>query len=110
MQNVAASKPVKYLQTIPAFQHFLIITSAAAWLTTDGKTQHVIGHHTALGAPPVKFGAYLNGLGIVVLAEPSEPFSEVPSQEDPEAFGMDFIGELSEPKGTESEAGDGPFL
>ena len=68
------------------------------------------GVATALGAPPVKFGAYLNVIGIVVLAKPSEPFSEVPSQEDPEAFGMDFINELPEPKGTESEAGDGPFL
>ena len=36
-------------------------------------------------------------LGTVVLAEPSEPFSEVPSQEDPGAFGIEFIRELAEP-------------
>ena len=48
-------------------------------------------------------------IGIVVLAKPSEPFSEVPSQGDPGAFGID-IRELPEPEGTESEAGDDPFL
>ena len=32
----------------------------------------------ALNMPAVKFGANLNMLGIAVLAEPSEPFSEVP--------------------------------
>ena len=67
------------------------------------------GVATALGAPPVKFGAYLNVIGIVVLAKPSEPFSEVPSQGDPGAFGID-IRELPEPEGTESEAGDDLFF
>ena len=67
------------------------------------------GVTTALNMPAVKFGANLNMLGIAVLAEPSEPFSEVPSQGDPGAFGID-IRELPEPEGTESEAGDDPFL
>ena len=58
--------------------------------------------------PPVEFGIYLDMLGIVVLAEPSEPFSEVPSQEDSEAFGVEFIRELPESEGAESEAGDDP--
>ena len=60
--------------------------------------------------PPVKFGAYLNVLGVIVLAEPSEPFSDVPSQEDPNAFGVEFIRGLPEAEGSESEAGDDPFL
>ena len=60
--------------------------------------------------PPVEFGIYLNVLRIVVLAEPSESLSEVPSQEDSEAFGVEFIRELPEPEGAESEAGDDPFL
>ena len=51
-------------------------------------------------------------LGILVLAEPSEPFSQVPSQEEPVAFGVDSIREFKfpEPEESESEAGDGPFL
>ena len=51
-------------------------------------------------------------LGIVVLAEPSEPFSQVPSQEEPVAFGVDSIREFKfpEPEESESEAGDNPFL
>ena len=65
---------------------------------------------TAAGMPPVKFGAYLNVLGIIVLAEPSEPFSDVPSQEDPKAFGVEFIRGLPEAEESESEAGDEPFL
>ena len=68
------------------------------------------GVTTAVGTPPVNFGAYLNVLGIVVLAEASEPFSDVPSQEAPEAFSIDIISEVPEAEGTESEAGDDPFL
>ena len=33
---------------------------------------------------------------------PSEPFSKVPSQEDPETFGIEFIRGLPESEGTES--------
>ena len=65
----------------------------------------------AVGMPPVKFGAYnLNVLGIIVLAEPSKPFSDVPSQGDPKAFGVEFIRGLPEAEESESEAGDEPFL
>ena len=65
---------------------------------------------TAVGAPPVNFGAYLNVLGIIVLAKASKPFSEVPSQEAPEALGIDIISEVPEAESAESEAGDDPFL
>ena len=39
----------------------------------------------------IKFGVYLNILGIVVLAEPVERSSERVFQEDPEAFGVSSI-------------------
>ena len=63
-----------------------------------------------MGAPPVNFGAHPNVLGIIVLAEASEPFSEVPSQEAPEALRIDIISEVPEAESAESEAGDDPFL
>ena len=49
-------------------------------------------------------------LGIVVLAEPSEPFSQVPSQEEPVAFGVDSIREFKFPELEESESGAGGDL
>ena len=64
----------------------------------------------AVGAPPVNFRVYLNVLGIIVLAKASKPFSEVPSQEAPEALGIDIISEVPEAESAESEAGDDPFL
>ena len=39
----------------------------------------------------VKFALYLNILGVVVLAEGAEQFSDVPSQEPPEAFSVDNV-------------------
>ena len=60
---------------------------------------------TALGAPLVKFGAYLNVLGIVVLAVQRGTVTGAP-----EAFGTDFISEVPEAEGAESETGDDPFL
>lgn len=39
----------------------------------------------------VKFAIYFNVLGIVVLEEAVEQFSNEPSQEKPEAFGVDGI-------------------
>ena len=60
---------------------------------------------TALGAPLVKFGAYLNVLGIAVLAIQR---GTVPGA--PEAFRIDFITEVPEAEGAESKAGDNPFL
>ena len=62
---------------------------------------------TARGMSSIQSGIYPNVLVIVVLAEPSKPFSQVPSQEEPVAFGVDSIRELEE---SESEAGDDPFL
>ena len=60
---------------------------------------------TALGTPLVKFGAYLNMLGIAVLAIQR---GTVPGA--PEAFRIDFITEVPEAEGAESKAGDNPFL
>ena len=65
-------------------------------LFTVTKGSLLSGVITAVGMPPVEFGAYLNMLGIIVLAEPSESFSDVPSQEDPKAFGVEFIREFPE--------------
>jgi hypothetical protein len=65
------------------------------------------------GLLPVKFGIYLNILGIVFLAEPSERFSYASSQERPEAFGVDTIKALSEyeePEEPAAASGDEPFL
>lgn len=39
----------------------------------------------------VEFAIYFNILGIAVLAEPADQFSEDPSGEEPEAFGVDNI-------------------
>jgi len=50
------------------------------------------------GLPPVKVAVYLNILGIVVLAEPSETFSEVPSGETANDVGIDRISELHDDK------------
>ena len=82
----------------------------ARYLSQSCVSSRVRGDHGPPGAPPVWLGAYLNVPGIVVLAEASEPFSEVPSQVDPEVFGIEFIRELPEPKGIESEAGDDHFF
>ena len=70
------------------------------------------GLEEVLGLPPVKFGIYLNILGIVLLTEPSKHFSYTSSQEKPEAFGVDTIKVLSEYEEPEPAAasGDKPFL
>ena len=68
------------------------------------------GAATATGMPPVKFGIYLNVVGIVVLAGPSEEFSKVPSHEAPNAFGVEMIKELPEWEDSGSEVGEDPFL
>lgn len=42
----------------------------------------------------VKFAIYLNILAVIVLAEPVEEFSDRPSREPPQAFGVDNIVKL----------------
>jgi hypothetical protein len=71
------------------------------------------GLEGAPGLPPVKFAIYLNILGIVLLAEPSERFSYASSQEGPKAFGVDMIKALSEyeePEEPTPASEDEPFL
>ena len=68
------------------------------------------GVATARGMPLIQSVVYPNVLGIVVLAEPSEPFSQVPSQEEPVAFGVDSIREFKFPELEESESGAGGDL
>ena len=62
--------------------------------------------------PSIQSGIYHNVLGIVVLAKSSKPPSQVRSQEELAAFGVDSIGEFKfpEPEESESEAGGDPFL
>ena len=81
-------------------------------LFTVKKGKLADGVATAKGMPSIQSGIYPNVLGIVVLAEPSEPFSQVPSQEEPVAFGVDSIREIELPESeeSESEAGDDPFV
>lgn len=57
-----------------------------------GGVQDIRGFPTA-----IEFGIYLNILGIIVLAEPAEHFSEGGSQEGPEAFGVSAITRWSAP-------------
>ena len=64
-------------------------------LFTVKKGKLADGVATARGMPSIQSGIYPNMLGIVILAEPSEPFSQIPSQEEPVAFGVD---RLSTPK------------
>ena len=49
----------------------------------------------------IKFAIYFNILGVVVLAEPAERFSEDVSEGDPEAFGVSSL--VNWPEGGESE-------
>ena len=49
----------------------------------------------------VKFAIYLNMVGVVVLKEPANEFSDQSSQESPEAFGVDKIMDYVEPEATE---------
>ena len=52
----------------------------------------------------VEFAIYFNILGIVLLAEPAERFSEDASGEGPEAFGVESLREYSEyPEQAEAE-------
>lgn len=48
----------------------------------------------------IKFAIYLNILGVVVLAELAELFSEEQSREVPEAFGVDAVIDLPEGQGS----------
>jgi hypothetical protein len=59
---------------------------------------------------PIEFAVYLNVLGIVILAGPSEHFSNIPSQEGPTAFGVDAIKELPPYEESELDVEDEPFL
>ena len=48
--------------------------------------------HRRVDRPPgVNFGVYVNVLGIIVLVEPNDHFSDVQFQEGPETFGVDDI-------------------
>lgn len=58
--------------------------------------------------PGLKIALYLNILGIVVLAEPSDPFSHIPSQETPNDLGVDAI--LSMEDDSDVEAGEDPLI
>ena len=55
----------------------------------------------------IEFGTYLHVLGVVVLAEPVDRFSDVPSGEAAPAFGVREIAQLPEP---EEEAVEEPFM
>jgi hypothetical protein len=59
---------------------------------------------------PVEFAIYLNIVGIVVLAGPSEHFSAAASQEDAAAFGVDSIMQLPPYEEPELEVDDDAFL
>lgn len=52
----------------------------------------------------VKFAIYLNILGIIVLAEPADQFSNEASQEMPEAFGVDSIVQWPVVEASEDES------
>jgi len=58
------------------------------------------------------FAIYPNILAIILLADPAERFSNNPSQEGPEAFGVDSILEVpgNEDSETGSEVAKEPFL
>jgi len=58
------------------------------------------------------FAIYPNILAIILLANPAERFSNVPSQEGPEAFGVDTILDVPGNEGSEagSEDAEDPFL
>jgi len=59
-----------------------------------------------------KFAIYPNILAIILLADPAECFSNIRSQEGPEAFGVDSIlGESeNEDDETDNEVAEEPFL
>lgn len=57
-----------------------------------------------------EFAIYLNVVGIVVLAGPSEPFSPVASQEAAPAFGVESIMQLPRYEESELEVEDDVFL
>jgi hypothetical protein len=64
----------------------------------------------ARGMPAVKHAIYLNILGIVVLAEPSETLGEAPSQEGPHDFGVNVIREVQESEEGESVGAEDPLM
>ena len=69
------------------------------------------GTEEAEGMPDtVKCASYLNVVGVVVLAEPSDTFSKVRSQEGPNDAGVQEIMELPEPMDSESEDGEDPLM
>ena len=49
----------------------------------------------------VKFTIYLNVVGVVVLEEPTDEFSDQSSQESPEAFRVDKTMDYVKPEATE---------
>ena len=52
---------------------------------------------------------YFNILGVVVLAEPAERFSNTPAEEGPQAFGVESIVKLPDIQESEDESdGEGP--
>ena len=55
----------------------------------------------------IEFGFYFNVLGAVVLTGPSEQFSETPSSEGPEAFGVDKVQTWDVVEDEKSEGEDG---
>ena len=61
-----------------------------------------------VGMPGAKSALYSNTLGIVVLAEPSENFSQTPSQETPNDLGVDSIKGLD--GGSEVNVGEDPLV
>ena len=58
--------------------------------------------------PGLKSALYCNILGIVVLAEPSDTYSQTPSQETANDLGVDSIKELD--GGSEADAGEDPLI
>jgi hypothetical protein len=58
------------------------------------------------------FAIYFNILAIILLAEPVDSFSDTTSEEEPQAFGVDRILDVSgnENIETDSEVEEEPFL
>jgi len=55
----------------------------------------------------IKSALYFNTLGVIAIAEPKEHFSKAPSQEGPQAFGVDSIVELPDTQESEDESDGG---
>jgi hypothetical protein len=68
------------------------------------------GMEKATGMPAVESAIRLNILGIILLADPSETFTQVSSREDPSAFGVDSIRKLQGREESESVVEEEPFL